>query len=574
MVGRVTPGMPMGLRRPLPNWPGSWGYERNSEPVRAGRALVSTTDGYATRVGVEVLRAGGNAVDAAVAVSFALAVVNPEAGNLGGSGYLLARMRDGTALGFDCRSTAPLAATADLFQGPGRDGADRSVLGHLAVAVPGSVLGLEVAHQRLGRLPWGRLVGPSIELARGFEVTARFLQSFTPDVVEGLRRFPASASIFLPGGEVPRLGDVFRQPDLAATLERIRDRGSHDFYHGETAARLVSEMEREGGILSRSDLASYRVRTKSPLRFSHCGHTVLSMPPSSSGGVTLAETARILEPHPLGAFPWHSAGHVHLLAEAWRRAYADRNEYLADPDFVEVPTAILTSAGYGAWRGRDISLERATPSGELPPGREGFGESEHTTHISIVDPDGNAVSLTTTVNTWYGSKVVAEGTGVLLNNDMDDFAARLGVPNYFGLLQGAGNAVGPGKRMLSAMSPAIVLGPGEGPEGETLLLVVGTPGGATIITTVFQVISNLLDHGMSLAQAVLAPRVHHQHLPDRIWYEPGGLPTSVVEELVSLGHEVVERDELSGDVQAILVRPDGTLEGQSDPRRGGVAAGF
>ena len=319
-----------------------------------------------------------------------------------------------------------------------------------------------------------------------------------------------------------------------------------------------------------------------PIRFGYRGHTLLSMPPSSSGGVALAETAHILEGFPLGTLPWHGARHVHQLAEAWRRAYADRNHYLGDPDFLELPLETLTSPEYGRWRARDISLAVATPSDRVQPGVDAFRsgtsfaraaparrEGEHTTHLSVVDAEGSAVSFTTTVNSWYGSKVVAEGTGVLLNNDMDDFTAKPGAPNQFGLVQGEANTIGPGKRMLSAMAPTIVLGPGGG-----LLMVLGTPGGSTIITTVFQVVSNVLDHGMGLAQAVLAPRVHHQHLPDQIHCEPGGLAREVLEELEGMGHRVVERKELWGDVQAVLALPDGTLHGQSDPRRGGAALGY
>jgi gamma-glutamyltranspeptidase / glutathione hydrolase len=570
-----------GRREPdFDHWPRGWPYRTDARPVTGSKAMVCTTDRYATEVGLEVLRDGGNAVDAAVATSFALAVVNPEAGNLGGSGYLVARECDGSAFALDFRSRAPLSATPDMFlDGEGEVG-DRPLIGHLAAAAPGTVRGLWEAHRRLGRASWRELLEPAIRLARGFVVTARFLRSYTPDVVEGLSRFPSSREIFLPGGQIPRVGEIFRQVELGHTLERIRDQGSDGFHAGETADRIAHEMDRGGGRLTREDLGSYRAIWRDPIRFRYRGHTILSVPPSSSGGVTLAEMAHILASFPIATLPWHGPEHVHLLVEAWRRAYADRNHFVSDPDFGEVPTDTLLSPAYGSWRGRDIEPHTATPSDRVSPEANGFREGTETTHLSIVDPEGNAVSLTTTLNTWYGCKLVVPGTGILLNNDMDDFSVRPGAPNYFGLVQGTANAIAPGKRMTSAMTPVIALRPsaesrkGGSSEGECLWLVLGTPGGATIITTVFQILSNLLDHGLNLSQAVLAPRLHHQHLPDQIWTEPGGVPPAVADSLRAMGHRVVERDELSGDAQAILVDPTGTRLGQADPRRGGVAMGF
>jgi gamma-glutamyltranspeptidase/glutathione hydrolase len=551
--------------------------------------MVASTDRHATEVGTAVLASGGNAVDAAVAVCFALAVVNPEAGNLGGSGFLLAVMADGRTSALDYRSVAPGGATREMFVDDDGQLTRQSQLGPLAAATPGSVRGLWEAHRTLGRRPWAELVEPAIELARGFTVTERFARSYPPHIVNGLERFSESRRIFLPDGRVPRQGETFRQPDLAATLERIRDRGADGFYEGETAALLADAMRRDGGLLTEADLSAYRVERREALGFSYRGRTILSMPPSSSGGVTLAEIAHILAGRDLSSLEWHGPEHVHLLAEAWKRAFADRNHFLADTDFADVPVARLASAEYGARRGREIS-DRATDAQAvrpgLVPGRGGFetapngapdpagastrrSEGRHTTHVSVVDPAGNAVSTTTTVNTWYGSKWVAEGTGVLLNNDMDDFTAKPGAPNHFGLVQGEANAIEPGKRMVSTMTPTIALDRDGAPR-----LVVGAPGGATIITSVFQVISNIIDHGMGLSDAVSAPRVHHQHLPDRIDVEPEGLPQDVVEALRRIGHVVLEQPEPWGDVQAVLVRPDGTLEGASDPRRGGVALGI
>ena len=448
---------------------------------------------------------------------------------------------------------------------------DRGVIGPLAAAVPGTVRGLWDAHQRFGTRDWEDLLDPAIQLARGFVVGDRFLRSFTRgEVLDGLSRFPSSARVFLPGGAPPPKGERFSQPDLARTLERIRDEGPSGFYEGETAERIEAEMQRGGGIITREDLAAYTAPWREPIRARYRGHTILAMPPSSSGGVTLAESGHILETFPLGELPWLGARHIHLMAEAWRRAYADRNAYLADPDFVDMPIETLTSPAYGAWRARDISLEKATPSSEVQPCADAYPkEGEHTTHISIVDAQRNAVALTTTINSWYGSKVVVEGTGIVLNNDMDDFTSKVGAANQFGLVQGEANAIAPRKRMLSAMAPTIVLDPED-----RLAMVLGTPGGSTIITTVFQVISNVLDHGMDIAQAVLAPRVHHQHLPDHIHCELGALPPDVVAGLQALGHKVVEREELSGDVEAIQVLPDGSLAGLADPRRGGTALGF
>jgi gamma-glutamyltranspeptidase/glutathione hydrolase len=530
--------------------------------------MVASTDRRASRAGVDVLADGGNAVDAAVAIAFALAVVNPEAGNVGGSGFILAHLPDGRTTALDFRGVAPRAATPDMFAGNRGAADDPSQLGHLAVAVSGSVRGLWDAHSRYGTLPWARLVEPAVALARGFTTDHRVARSYAPHIVEGLARFPASAGIFLPGGAPPREGTAFVQPDLARTLERIRDRGADGFYRGETADLIVEEMRRGGGLLTHEDLAAYRSAWREPVRFAYRDHMVLSMPPSSSGGVTLAAAAHILSCWDLGMLQWHGARHVHLLAEAWKRAFADRNHYLADPDHVEMPLQALLSAGYGARRAESISLDAVTPSGEVGPGAGTAPPQRHTTHVSVVDGRGGAVALTTTLNTWFGSKVVAAGTGVLLNNEMDDFTARPGVPNHFGLVQGEANAVAAGKRMLSAMTPTMVLDPGD-----ELRVVLGAPGGATIITSVFQVISNLIDHGMTLADAVAAPRVHHQHLPDRIGVEPGGLPADVVDELRALGHEVKEAAEPWGDVEAVVLRADGVLEGVADPRRGGTALG-
>jgi gamma-glutamyltranspeptidase/glutathione hydrolase len=533
--------------------------------------MVVSTDGYATQIGVEVLQSGGNAVDAAVAVQFALAVVNPEAGNIGGGGFLVLRTADGDNAALDYREKAPLAATRDMFLDADGNLTDRSVVGHLAAGVPGTVSGMWLVHQRYGSLPWADLVQPAVELAEGFVVGERFLRSLQPDMVTSLSAFPTSVAQFLPrDGQPPLVGDTLRQADLAATMSRIRDQGPDGFYRGETADLIVAEMERGGGIITHEDLESYHAAWRDPVVFNYRGHRIISMPPSSSGGATMAEMANILELYDLPDMRWQGAEMVHLYAEAWKRAYADRNHYLADPDFIDMPLERMTSTEYAIERARTISTEQATPSSAIDPGL-GLGapvEGENTTHYSIVDASGNAVSVTTTINSWYGSKVTVAGAGFVLNNEMDDFAAKPGTPNQFGLVQGENNAVGPGKRMLSAMTPSIVLD-----ESGDLLMVTGTPGGSTIITTVFQTISNVVDYGMNVAQAVNAPRVHHQHLPDQIYYEPGGLDAETVAALEALGHVMVERGAVSGDVQAILVVGD-RLTAWSDPRRGGVALGY
>ncbi len=562
-------------------FPESWRYRDTPPPVTATQGMVVTTDELASQVGVDVLRSGGNAMDAAVAVMFALAVVNPEAGNLGGDGFLVLRTADGETAALDFRARAPFASTRDMYLDEAGEVTEDVVVGHRSVGVPGTVDGMWRLHRRFGRMEWAPLLDPAIALAGGVPVRPRFLNSLGDAMVAALRAFPASAEQFLPrGGLPPAVGDTLRQPHLARTLGRLRDLGRDDFYLGETADLIVAEMERGGGILTRRDLAEYQAVWRDPTTFEYRDHTVISMPPPSSGGVTMAATAGILEDHDLAALGWQSAEAIHLHVEAWRRGYADRNHYLADPDFVEMPLEQLTSAAYASERGATISLDAATPSAEVGPGLEGGsgtgtpsdggvpGEGENTTHYSIVDTDGNAVSVTTTVNSWYGSKVTVTGAGFILNNDMDDLAAKPGSANQFGLVQGENNAIEPGKRMLSSMSPTIVLD-----RGGALKMVTGTPGGSTIITTVFQTISNVVDFGMDVVEAVHAPRVHHQHLPDRIFHEAGGLAPETISRLEALGHVVDEREGLSGDVQMIVV-VDGLLTAWSDPRRGGRALGY
>ena len=549
------------------SFPDTWRYTSDEAPVTADHAMVVSTDLYASTVGARIMQEGGNAVDAAIAVSMALAVVNPEAGNIGGGGFMVVRMADGTSAALDYREKAPFRASQDMFLDPDGNSTDKSLVGHLAVGVPGTVMGMWEAHRRFGSLPWKNLLEPAVVLADGFEVHHRFRRNLV-NSEEGIRLFATTASTFLPDGHIPEIGEVFSQPELAETLRRIRDHGADGFYRGETADRIVAEMEQGGGIISRDDLEAYTAAWRDPIEFTYRGFTVLSMPPSSSGGATMAEMANIMEKYDLGSYKWHSVDMVHLLAESSRRSFSDRNEYLADPDFVDMPLERMTSKSYAEFRGSDIT-DRATPSSEVGPGLEPPHEGEHTTHYSVVDSSGNAVSVTTTINSWFGSKVTVRGAGFILNNEMDDFATKPGSPNQYGLVQGTNNAVGPGKRMLSAMTPSVV----TDPNGE-LFFVTGTPGGPTIITTVFQMIINVVDYGMNVVQAVNAPRVHHQHLPDQIFFEQGGLRVGVVTALEAKGHKVVERSGVSGDAQSIMIMPDGTLQAASDPRRGGAAVGW
>ncbi|MGI9628207.1 MAG: gamma-glutamyltransferase [Longimicrobiales bacterium] len=560
------------------SFPAGWDYSADAPPVLGHEGMVVSTDEYASEVGAQVLRAGGNAVDAAIATGFALAVVNPEAGNLGGGGFMIVRNADGGVFALDHREQAPKGASRDMYLDGEGNLTDAATVGHLAAGIPGTVAGLWEAHDRFGSMPWAELLAPAIELARGFELRERQIATLVA-AQNGIRSNAEGARIFLADGEVPSIGETLSQQDLAATLERISESGPEDFYRGQTAALIAAEMERGGGIMTSDDLAGYETIWREPTEFDYRGYTVYSMPPPSSGGVTMAEIANITEEWSLRDMPWHSAESIHVMAEAFRRSYADRNEYLADPDFVEMPLTELTSQEYASARAQTISMDRATPSSEVNPGVEAFIDETHTTHYSVVDDLGNAVSVTTSINSWYGGKVVVEGAGFYLNNTMDDFAAKPGTANQFGLVQGEMNAVASGKRPLSAMTPTIV----TNPEGE-LFLVAGTPGGSTIITTVFQVMTNIVDYGMNVVQAVHAPRVHHQHLPDQITYENGGLDPSVVDALRALGHTVVERElgnpdayfagGMSGDVQAIVRLPDGSFEGWSDPRRGGTAVGL
>jgi gamma-glutamyltranspeptidase/glutathione hydrolase len=550
---------------PSPYIPIDWPLIAQARAVTVPQAAVASVHPLASQVGAQVLRRGGSAVDAAVAVGFALAVVHPSAGNLGGGGFMVIRFADGAVHTLDYRETAPGGATRDMYLDAAGNLTDRGVIGHLAAGVPGSVAGLAEAQRRFGTLPLAEVMAPAIRLAREGHVLDASRARGLARVAEHLRRFQGSRETFLlPDGQAPPEGYLFVQRDLARTLQAIADSGPRAFYHGFIADLIVAEMERGGGLISKPDLAGYRPMWRDPIVIDYRGHTIYSMAPVSSGGVTMGEMLNILEGFDrLPAFG--SAAHVHLLAEAMRRGFVDRNHYLGDPAYVEMPLDLLLSKAYAAGRRRSIDPTRASATPELRPG---VGEGSHTTHYSVVDAAGNAVSVTTTLNFGYGSKVTVTGAGFLLNDEMDDFTSAPGSPNMFGLIQGEANAIEPGKRMLSSMSPSIVLDP----DGE-LLMLLGSPGGPTIITTVTQVISNVIDHGMSLAEAIGAPRVHHQALPDTIRYERGGLTAAVAARLVAMGHALAERAGYSGEVAGIM-RSGSGWTAVADPRSGGGSAGY
>jgi gamma-glutamyltranspeptidase/glutathione hydrolase len=506
----------------------------DSQTVAARDGMVVSAHRLASQVGVDVLRRGGNAVDAAVAVGYALAVVYPVAGNLGGGGFMTIRLADGRSTFLDFRETAPLAATERMYLDElGAPRAGASTLGHLAVGVPGSVAGLEHARERYGTLDRQTLLAPAISLAeRGFVLTEGDVALFRLAAEELARDQPAAA-VFLADGHPLPAGARLAQPDLAATLRRIARDGADGFYRGPVADEIVGASRRGGGILTLEDLAGYRVRELSPIVCDYRGYRLVSAPPPSSGGLTLCLTLNILEAFPLAAWGRDSADYVHTLAEALRRAFVDRNTRLGDPGFVANPLPELLDEAYAAALRARIDAGRATASIALMPPAI-WREGEQTTHYSIVDAVGSAVSVTTTLNGAFGAKVVAGATGVLLNNEMDDFTVKPGVPNLFGLVQGRANAIAPGKRPLSSMTPTIVT------QGDRLVMVIGSPGGPRIITTVLQVILNVIDHGMGIGDAIAAPRLHHQWLPDTLFVEPGRLPEATRTVLEGRGHTVTE----------------------------------
>jgi len=535
-----------------------------STPAPAPRfqPAVASTDTLATEVGYRILSAGGNAVDAAVAVGLALAVVHPQAGNIGGGGFMLIMTSDDSIFALDYREKAPRASSRETFvdeRGEVIEGL--STTGYLASGVPGTLRGFEAAHKRFGRLPWKELFQPAIELAReGFRVSPSLHRALARHQ-KRLRLFPETARKFFPSGRVPQPGEKMLQPELARTLEAISERGADEFYEGSIAELISEQMKRHGGLITREDLASYGVCWRRPVRGFYRGYEINGMGPPSSGGVCLIELLNILERYDLESLRRGSPEYVTLLAEAEKRVFADRSFFLGDPDFVRMPVRELTSKEYAEFLSRRISLERATPSDSISHG-DPFGyESTETTHYCIIDGDGNVVSNTYTLNSSFGSKVVIAGGGFLMNNEMDDFSLAPGHPNLYGLTGSEANAVLPGKRMLSSMSPTILT------RGGRPFLVVGSPGGSKIITSVLQVILNVIDFRMSLPEAISTARFHHQWLPDLLQFEKGSLDEATAGALSERGYTLREVEPF-GDVQAILVDPaTGGSFPFSDPRR-------
>jgi gamma-glutamyltranspeptidase/glutathione hydrolase len=487
------------------------------EPVAGSGGMVVSAQHLATKVGVEVLRKGGNAVDAAVAVGYALAVVYPQAGNIGGGGFMTIHLADGHSTFFDFREKAPLAATATMFQdAAGNAVPSRSTDSWLAVGVPGTVLGLETVRARYGTLPRATLMAPAIGLARDGFVLGQGDAGVLAMETDKLARDPDAARIFKPEGRTLTKGDRLVQADLARTLSLVAAKGPTAFYNGPIGAAIVAASRKGGGILAPQDFAKYRVRELKPVECDYRGYRVVSAPPPSSGGVSICETLNILSGYDLSAMGFHSAAEVHVLVEALRRVYVDRNNKLGDPDFVANPVAELLDPAYAAKLRASIDPERATPSSTLGPAIPAH-EGKSTTQYSVVDAAGNAVSVTYTLNDWFGAHRVAGGTGIVMNDEMDDFTSKPGSPNMFGLVQGAANAVAPGKTPLSSMSPTILLKDGK------VALVIGSPGGSRIITITLEAILNMVDHGMDVQEAINAPRIHHQWLPDVVGVEPFAL---------------------------------------------------
>ena len=549
----------------------------SATPVAAPNGMVVTAQALATHVGVEVLKQNGNAIDAAVAVGYALAVVYPAAGNLGGGGFITVQFADGRRTFIDFRETAPLAATANMFLD--KDGnviEGLSTRGHLAVGVPGSVAGLEYARTKYGTVPRARLIAPALRLAEQGFVLAQGDVDMLREGTDDFRKDAPTAAIFLDNGKPYVVGAKLVQSDLARTLRRISARGPDGFYKGETAAALVAASKAGGGILTQADLDAYQVRELSPLECDYRGFQIVSAPPPSSGGLVLCEMLNILEGYPLATYGWGSARAVHFEIEAMRHAYVDRNHLLGDPAFVSNPLAQLLDDNYAASIRARIDPQRAGNSAALKPGIE-VREGTHTTHYSIADKFGNAVSVTYTLNDWFGARVTAGGTGVLLNNEMDDFTTKAGVPNLYGLVQGDTNRIEPGKRPLSSMTPTIVLRDGKP------WMIVGTPGGSRIITAVMHTMLNVIDYGMDIQEAVAAPRFHQQWLPEATFVEPRGLSPDTAAILISMGHQLTV-PQPDNHVAAILIgapalnaAPVGSnrFYGALDPRRNtGLALGY
>jgi gamma-glutamyltranspeptidase/glutathione hydrolase len=550
--------------------PVSYGVEEDVfHPVRAENGMVASVDATATQVGVDILKRGGNAVDAAVAVGFALAVTHPQAGNLGGGGFMLLRTAAGKTTAIDFREMAPARASRDMFlDAQGKADSKKSLTSHLASGTPGTVAGFALALEKYGTLTLNQVITPAIRLARdGIIVNDALADDLKQYGSEVLPQHANSRAIFWKNGQPLTKGDRLVQKNLAKSLEMIAELGPDAFYKGAIAKQIAFEMAENGGLIDMIDLANYKAVERAPVSGSYRGYQVYAMPPPSSGGIHIVQILNILENVDLAKYGFGSANAMALVAEAEKYAYADRSQYLGDPEFVKVPWRALTSKAYAKSIAQQIDIDKAKPSTQIKPGNLAPYESEQTTHFSVVDKDGNAVAVTYTLNTTFGSGIVAGNSGILLNNQMDDFSAKPGTPNVYGLVGGEANAVAPRKRPLSSMSPTIVV-----KEGKTWL-VTGSPGGSRIITTVLQMVLNTVDFGMNVAEASSAPRFHHQWLPDELRVEKGFSPDTL-KLLRQKGYKVSVQPAM-GSTQSIMIAPDGKLFGASDPRKqGSLSAGY
>lgn len=537
------------------------------EPITSRNGMVVSAHPLASEAGIEILQEGGNAIDAAVAVQFALAVVYPNAGNIGGGGFLVYRSSKGETAALDYRETAPGKAHRDMYlDESGNAITDKSLYGGLAAGVPGTVAGMVEAHRKYGKLSWDKLLAPAIKLAEdGFLLTDMQIDELNKNK-DFFTKYNPNGCAFVKVSQWKR-GDTLIQPDLSKTLKLIAEKGNKGFYQGEVARMIVDEMKQSNGIITLDDLKNYKAVWRIPISADYKNYKVTSMPPPSSGGIALITLLKTIEKYPVSQWGFQKDSTVQLIVEAERRAYADRAEYLGDPDFIKVPQKELLEPNYIKRRMSNIEFSKATPSSEIKPIGLTTYESDQTTHYCIVDKDRNAVSITTTLNGSYGSKVVVDGAGFLLNNEMDDFSVKPGVPNLYGLVGGEANSIVPNKRMLSSMTPTILEKDGN------LYMVVGTPGGSTIITSVFQAIINNIEYGFDAQKSVSAPRFHHQWLPDEIQAEDGAIADDTRKNLESKGYKIVARKPY-GRVESIIVKTDGSLEGGADTRGDDAVAGY